>query len=227
MDLNHARAITRCFEAADSAGAMADSLLDTLVALLSEQLAVEGSRMDCAIKNDGRSSGDSRDGGSGWVYSDTARSIPLGRASKQVKRPKAFIVLQVSFYGAGVPARLGEPLLHIGLWEYPLRFSGDDETWMFFPAEDLPDPFEKEASLLTWTPPEWEKENFPWGRKSWVYSVRLTCLEKERDLRDLVLRPVMSLLSGNSTEAALPSNLLKRGLVKYRWSDLVEGGAED
>ncbi|MOA03753.1 hypothetical protein D3C78_1232750 [compost metagenome] len=139
----------------------------------------------------------------GWVYVDSAFSLPL--IIKPKRSVGAHLSVQISLAGDTIAATGNdEPLVHVCFWSGSIDFG---ELYMGFPLGDegcVPEL--DEGVLFKW--PE-----LATGLQEWNYSLRLAEINSVQDVHEMIVEPVKALLSGSAFDARRLHSL--RGIVRY------------
>ncbi len=150
-----------------------------------------------------------------WVFADQAVNFLVIDRDKRKTSVQRYFGYQISMMGSGIaiPGNL-QPLVHIFCWSTPVNF--DNNNFIEFPF-GTEVPFKViEDRLMYWVGTSLSHpDHRRWSNCEWCFSLRLTSLNSEDDLRKYAIAPAMALLSGENILKALPDELLAGALVRY------------
>ncbi|OSQ31185.1 hypothetical protein [Thalassospira sp. MCCC 1A03138] len=148
-----------------------------------------------------------RDSESNWISTDISGSLGLSPPRK--KNPKRYLSYQISLAGDAVETADNqdkEPLVHINLWDTPISFSEGMYSCVYWTSEDK-SVFLEQGTLFCWP----AKTNY-WHDKQWSYAIKLTQLNDETCVDDLITIPCQQLLLGKD----LTSTIIPKSEAIYR-----------
>ena len=182
--------LASCFEVASAAWREIDALTQVIKQTLEIQLNnkfryICMKRTRCNDEN-------------GWVGASVAECFGLIPPKK--KTPKSYLGFQVSVLGDGMEIA-GEPLVHFVHWrDIPLDLN---DAYVGFPLDQDCEHQVESERLIVW-PGD--------GQAEWLFSIRLTAINNEVDVK-MIVDAMMALLQGSPADQALFSGI--SGLVRY------------
>ena len=184
--------LARCFEVASATWREIDALTQVIKQMLEIQLNknkfrhIRMKRTWCNDETD-------------WIGASVAECF--GLIPPKNKTPKSYLGFQISVLGDGMEIA-GEPLVHFVHWrDIPLDLN---DAYVGFPLDQDCEHQVESERLIVW-PGD--------GQSEWLFSIRLTAINNEVDVK-MIVDAMMALLHGNPADQALPSDI--SGLVRYR-----------